>query len=229
MSKTIMIVGFGPGTGTAVAEQFGNEGFSVALIGRNEERLEAGASALKAQDINALAVPADAADSASIRSAVRTVRSQLGAITVMHWNAYGGMEAGDLLAADASPLHRVFDVAVFGLLAAIDEALSDLKRNGGGAILVSNGAFGEVSPQMDEVATSSHLMGLALSSAAKHKLVGLLAQRLKGDEVYVGEVMVHGTIKGSSSTDSYSIDPSVIAEKHWELYQSRGETRAVVK
>jgi NADP-dependent 3-hydroxy acid dehydrogenase YdfG len=224
-----MIVGFGPGTATAVAEKFGTEGFSVAVVGRNEERLTAGVSALQAQGIKAYAFPADAADQASIRAAVRAVRSQFGTITVLHWNAYGGMEAGDLLTADQAAIHQVFDVAVFGLLAATDEALSELKRNGEGALLVSNGGFGEVSPQMDEVATSLHVMGLALSSAAKHKLVGLLAQRLKGDGVYVGEVMVHGTIKGSSSTNGDSIDPSVIAQKHWDLYRSRSETRAIVK
>ena len=121
MPKTSMIVGFGPGTATAVAEKFGAEGFSVALIGRNEDRLNAGAAALKAKGINAKAFPADAADPASIRAAVRSVRSQLGPITILHWNAYGGMEAGDLLTADQASLHKVFDVAVFGLLAATDE------------------------------------------------------------------------------------------------------------
>lgn len=229
MPKTIMIVGFGPGTATAVAEKFGGEGFSVALIGRNEERLNAGASALKAKGINAYALPADAADPASIRAAVRNVRSQLGPITVLHWNAYGGMEAGDLLTADQTSLHKVFDVAVFGLLAATDEALPDLKQSGEGALLISNGAFGEVSPEIDGVVVNLHLMGLALSSAAKHKLVGLLATRLKGEGVYVGEVMVYHTIRGTGSTNDDSVDPSVIAGKHWELYKARGETRAVVK
>src|SRR4029077_12846769 len=143
-----MIVGFGPGTATAVAEKFGGEGFSVALIGRNVERLNAGASALKAKGVTASAVPADAADPASIRAAVRTVRSQLGPITILHWNAYGGVEAGDLLTADQASLHKVFDVAVFGLLAATDEALPDLKQSGEGALLISNGAFGEVSPEI---------------------------------------------------------------------------------
>jgi NADP-dependent 3-hydroxy acid dehydrogenase YdfG len=136
-----MIVGFGPGTSTAVAEKFGKEGFSVALIGRNAERLSSGASALKAQRIDAFAFPADAADQASIRAAVRTVREKVGPITVLHWNAYGGLDAGDLLAADSAALHRLFDVAVSGLLAAADESLPDLKSNGDGAILVSNGAL----------------------------------------------------------------------------------------
>lgn len=229
MSAIIAIVGFGPGTATAVAEKFGAEGFAVALIGRDEQRLAAGVSALKARGVTASAFLADASDSASIRSTIRAVRSQLGPITVMHWNAYGGTEAGDLLTADPAAVRSVFDVAVFGLLAATDEVLADLKASDGGAILVANGAFGEVSPEVDEYATNLHVMGVALSNAAKHKLVGLLAQRLKGDGVHVGEVMIDGTIKGTPTAAGNSIDPSVIAEKYWELYRSRGETRAVVK
>jgi len=227
--KTIMIVGFGPGTATAVAEKFGGGGFSVALVGRNEDRLKAGASALKAKGVNAYAVPADAGDPASIRQAVRRVRSQLGPITILHWNAYGGMEVADLLAADQTSIDKIFDVAVFGLLAATDEALPDLKRNGQGAILISNGAFGLVLPEVDEAVINLRVMGLALSSAAKHKLVGLLARRLKGDGVFVGEVMVYRAIKTDPSIQGDTVDPSVVAEKHWELYQARGETRAEVK
>ena len=33
MSKTIVVVGFGPGISTAVAEQFGAEGFAVGAGG----------------------------------------------------------------------------------------------------------------------------------------------------------------------------------------------------
>jgi NAD(P)-dependent dehydrogenase (short-subunit alcohol dehydrogenase family) len=225
----MMIVGFGPGTAAAVAEKFGKNGFSVALIGRSEERLAAGASALKAQGIDAYAFPADAGDPASIRSAVRSVRSQLGPIDVLHWNAYGGADVGDLLTADQDSLHKLFDVAVFGLLAAAEEALPDLKRDGSGALLISNGALGVASPEMDKPSVNFHMMGLALSSGAKRKLVGLLAERLKGEGIYVGEVTVYGTIKGSSAADGGSIDPSVIADAHWHNYESRSETRAEVK
>jgi NAD(P)-dependent dehydrogenase (short-subunit alcohol dehydrogenase family) len=229
MSKTIMVVGFGPSTASAVARKFGTSGFSVALVGRNEERLAAGVAALRNQGITAVPFSADAGDPASIRAAVRSVRSQMGPITLMHWNAYGGMEAGDLLAASPDSLRDIFAAAVFGLLAAIDEALPDLRQNGDGAILVSNGAFGEISAEVDETVTHLNLMGLALSNAAKDKLVGLLAQRLKGEGVYVGEVIVHGTIKGTPLANADSIDPAVIAEAYWELYQSRSETRAAVK
>lgn len=228
MSKTIVIVGFGPGNSRAVAEKFGSEGFSVALVGRNAERLDAGVSSLEASGIAAGAFPADAVDPASLVAAIRNVRAQLGPVTVIHWNASGGGGAGDLLAADTAALRGIFDAAVFGLLTAVREALPDLKSAGDGAVLITNGAFGELSPEMDAYATSFNVMGIALVNAAKNKLAGLLSQRLKGDGVYVGEVMVRGTIKGTATDRGNSIDPSRIADKFWELYQSRSEVLAGV-
>ncbi len=228
MSKTIIIVGFGPGNSTAVAEKFGAEGFSVALVGRSEDRLAAGVSALKARGITAAAFPADATDPAAIAAAIRRARAELGPITAIHWNAFGGAEAGDLLTADPAALRGIFDVAVFGLLAAAREALPDLKSAGDGAILITNGGFGELSPEIDAYATSTNAMGIALGNAAKNKLAGLLAARLKDDGIYVGEVMVRGTIKGTPTDSGNSVDPSRIADKFWELYKSRREMLAGV-
>ena len=147
---------------------------------------------------------------------------------MIHWNAYGGTEAGDLLTSDPAAVRRVFDVAVFGLLAAVREALPDLKGAGDGAILVTNGGFGDLSPEMDENATTLNSMGVALANAAKNKLVGLLAQRLKDDGVYVGEVMIYGTVKGTPTDSGNGIDPSIVAGRFWDLYQTRGELRARV-
>jgi NADP-dependent 3-hydroxy acid dehydrogenase YdfG len=229
MSKLIAIVGYGPGTATAVADRFAAEGFSIALVARNEGRLAAGVAALSARGATAFGFPANAADPASIVKAIRNIRSQMGPIAVLQWNVYGGLDAGDLLTAGVASVRTAFDATVVGLLAATTEALPDLKKSGSGAILISNGAFGEVSDVMDAAAVSQHAMGIALSSAAKNKLVGLLAQRFKGEGIFVGEIMVYGTIKGTPSGDSTSIDPVVIAQEYWRLYQARNETRAAVK
>ncbi len=228
MSKTIVVVGFGPGISTAVARKFGGEGFSVALVARSEERLAAGIAMLKAEGIAAAAFPADAGDPDAIRAAIGKARAQLGPLNVIHWNAFGGSEAGDLLTTDPAAVRGIFDVAVVGLLGAVQAALPDLKSTNEGAILVTNGAFGETTPQMDEYAVSLKSMGVALANAAKYKLVGLLAQRLKGDGIYVGEVMVAGTIQGTPWDTGNSIDPATVADKFWELYQAHGEVRARV-
>lgn len=226
MSKTILVVGFGPGISTAVAEKFGGAGFAVGLVGRTESRLTAGVAALQAKGITAAAFPGDAGDPGSIREAVKKARAQFGPITVLHWNAYGGGEAGDLLSVEPSSVRGVFDVAVVGLLAAVQEVVADLKTAKDGAVLVTNGAFGELTPEVDAYAISLKAMGVALGNAAKNKLVGLLSERLKGDGVYVGEVMVAGTIKGTAWANESSIDAAKVADLFWKLYQDRGAVRA---
>jgi short-subunit dehydrogenase len=227
MSKTIVVVGFGPGIAAAVADKFGAEGFSVALVARNAERLDTGVQALKAKGVDTAAFPADAGDPVAIRAAIGRVRAALGPITVIHWNAYGGAEAGDLLTVDPAAVRGVFDVAIVGLLAAVQEALPDLKSTQEGAVLVTNGAFGEISPQIDAFAISLKTEGIALANAAKHKLVGLLAERLKGDGVYVGEVMVAGIVRNAAQ-ESGSIEATSVANTFWTLYEARGEVRARV-
>jgi NADP-dependent 3-hydroxy acid dehydrogenase YdfG len=229
MSKTIVVVGFGPGISSAVADRFGAEGFSVALVARHEDRLAAGVAALQAKGVTAAAVPADAGDPDAVRAAIQKARADLGPVSVIHWNAYGGAEAGDLITAAPAAVRGVFDVAVIGLLAAVQEALPDLKSTSNGAVLITNGAFGDTTPEMDQYAVGANAMGLALANAAKHKLAGLLAARLRADGVYVGEVTVAGVVKGTAwATGDGGIDASTIAESFWTLYEARGELRARV-
>jgi len=234
MSKTIVVVGFGPGISTAVAEKFGAEGFSVALVARSKARLAEGVQALKAKGVTAAAFPADAGDPAAIAAAIARARAELGPINVLQWNAYSGSDVGDLLAADPAAVRGVFDVGVVGLLAAVQAARADLKSQAG-AVLVTNGAFGENSPVMDALAKNLKAMGVALANAAKCKLVGLLSQALSDDGIYVGEVTVAGIVKGtawdSGGADGQAIpgiEGSRIANTFWDLFQARGEVRARV-
>ena len=73
-------------------------------------------------------------------------------------------------------------------------------------------------------------MGLALANAAKHKLVGLLAERLKADGVYVGEVMIAGAVKGTPYADRRRGHRAGAASQasSGALYKGRGEIYARV-
>lgn len=228
MPKTIVVVGYGPGVSNAVAEKFGAAGYSVALVGRTAERLAGGVQALKAKGVTAAAFTADASDPAAIRAAIAKARAELGPVGVVHWNAYGGA-AGDLLEADADAIRSAFDVAVVGLVAAVQAALPDLETAKDGAVLVTNGAFGDLSEQMDAFAVGSKAMGLALANAAKHKLVGLLSQQLKAKGVYVGEVVIAGLVKGTAwDTGGKGIEAAMVANSFWNLYQAREAVSARV-
>src|SRR5438477_12608961 len=110
MGKTILVVGFGPGISTAVAEKFGSSGFSGGLVARTEERLAAAVKALKGKGIEAAAFQADAGDPAAIRAVVGKARAALGPITIIQWNAYAGEGAGDFVTATPAALRVAFDV-----------------------------------------------------------------------------------------------------------------------
>ena len=56
----------------------------------------------------------------------------------------------------------------------------------------------------------------------------MLAQRLKGDGIYVGEVTIAGAIKGTPTDSGNAIEGATVADKFWELYQARDDVRARV-
>jgi NADP-dependent 3-hydroxy acid dehydrogenase YdfG len=226
--STILVAGYGPGISTAVAEKFGKEGFSVALVARSAEKLSAGAKSLEAKGIKAAAFPADLSDPAAVRAAVAKVRSALGPIAVLHWNAYAGV-AGDLIAASTAELRTIFDVAVVCLITAVQEALPDLRKEKNAAVLVTNGGFAYPDPPVDAAGVSFNVMGLSVANAAKHKVVGLLAEKLRPEGIHVGEVMVRGTVKGTPwDSGGATLEGTTIANAFWTLYTDRSEVRATV-
>ena len=83
---------------------------------------------------------------------------------------------------------------------------------------------------MDAILVQYGMMGLGVANAAKHKLVGLLAKRLEADGIYVGEVMISGSIKGTPSDQGQAtINGKTVAEKYWDLYTARTDVRATLK
>lgn len=228
MAKTIIVAGYGPGISSAVAEKFGTEGFQVAIVGRSADKLAAGVKELEAKGIKALAFTAELGDPAAVRGMVEKVRAALGPISVLEWTAYTNL-AGDLLTAKPEEVRSLFDVSVVGLLTAVQALLPDLKGEKG-AVLVTNGGAGFVDPDVDAMLTQYGIMGLGVSNAAKHKLVGLLAKKL-GPEVYVTEIMIAGTIKGTSFDrgNGPTIEGSKVAAKYWELYTARRDLRTTIR
>jgi len=223
MSKTIIVCGYGPGISDAVAKKFGAEGFSVALVARRADKLAAGVAALEAKGIKAAAFPTDLGDTKAVKAMVAEVRASLGPITVVHWNAYAAV-AGDLTTASADELRATLDVSVTGLVAAVQEALPDLKKEKNAAVLVTGGGFAFYDPKIDAMAVQWNAMGVAVSKAAQHKLVGLLGAKLAADGIYVGEVVVLGSVKGTAFDSGHAtMEASSVANKFWEIYGARAE------
>jgi NAD(P)-dependent dehydrogenase (short-subunit alcohol dehydrogenase family) len=228
MAKTIMVCGYGPGISKAVAEKFGAEGFSVALVGRSADKLAAGVKALEAKGVKAAAVTADFGDPAAARDAVKKARAALGPVTVLQWSAYDG-GAGDLTTAEAAAIRRALDVGITGFLATVQEALPDLRKEKDAAVLVTNGGLGYIDAKVDAGGVQWNAMGLSVVNAAKNKLVGLLSLKLAPDKIYVGQLTVLGSVKGGAFDNGHAtLEPATVARKFWDLYEARGEVRAEI-
>jgi NAD(P)-dependent dehydrogenase (short-subunit alcohol dehydrogenase family) len=228
MGDTIVVCGHGPGVSDAVARRFGSEGFSVALVARNAARLEESRKALEGRGIRAATFPTDMADPEAVRTLVGRVRATLGPITAIHWNSYA-MEAGDVLEADVASIRRILDVSVTSLVVAVQEALPDLRASKG-AVLVTNGGFGIVDPQVDALVVKLRAMGLGIGNAAKLKLTRLLAERLRPDGIHVGEVMIGGLVKGTAWDDgSATIEPATVAQAFWNLWSRRAQVSITIR
>jgi len=220
MTKTILVCGHGPGISDAVARQFGGQGFAVALVARRADKLAAAVDALGKRGVTAQAFPADLSDPAAVTGLVAKVRAGLGPIAVVHWNAYTGA-AGDLTTASAAELRGTLDLGVVGLVAAVQAALPDLKAHAG-SVLVTGGGLAFYDDKVDGLAVEWRTMGLAVTKAAQHKLVGVLGARLAKDNIYVGEVVVLGLVKGTAfDTGNATIEPASVAARFWDLHTAR--------
>jgi hypothetical protein len=137
--------------------------------------------------------------------------------------------AGDLLTAPPEDLLTCVRACAVGLVAAVQEALPDLRKEADAAVLVTNGGFGLFIDAVDDMAVQYKSMGLSVGNAAKHKVSRVLARQLASEKIYFGEVMVMGTVKGTAwDRGQATIEVATIADRFWSMYQARTDPFAQV-
>lgn len=226
MKNAIVVCGHGPGISNAVARRFGKAGYPVAIVARNGERLAAAAASLEAEGIAASAFKADLGDIESVKGIIDAIRATLGSIEILHWNAFSAVE-GDLLTTTPAQLQTSFDIRVAGFLAAVQASLADLEANKG-AVLATSGVMALDRPDIDAFAVD--FGALAVTVAAQHKMLSILAHTLAPRSIFVGEVIVNGFVKGTEGAfeRNATIEPDEVAEAFSSLLARRTGYSVVV-
>jgi short-subunit dehydrogenase len=82
MQKIVVITGAGAGVGRACATEFARNGCDVALLSRDQDRLQRAATELRRFGVRVLPISTDVADAASVNVAAEQIERELGPIDV---------------------------------------------------------------------------------------------------------------------------------------------------
>ena len=208
--EVCLITGVGPGTGAALARRFA-EGYRVAMLARNAERL----AALEKELPSAQAFPCDVADEAQLAASFEKIRSDLGDPKIVLHNAVGGA-FGDFASIDPGVLRRNFEVNTMALLHLARLATPAMIEAGRGAILCT----GNTSTYRGK----AHFAGFAPTKAAQRILAESMARSLGPQGVHVAYLAIDAVIDVPwtrkampDRPDSFFCQPSEIADEAWHI------------
>ncbi len=205
MAELCVIVGMGEGNGMAIARRFAKEGFAIAMIARNEQKLQGYQATLQAEGIPSHYFLADAGDEAALTTACAALQTQLGTPSVLVYNAaVPRMES--VLQTGYETLVSDFRANVAGAIVCVQALLPAMQAQQKGTILFTGGGF-SMYPHPDFVS-------LSIGKAGIRVLANTLHAALKDSPIKVGTITICGTVNGGDP--QYTSDR--IAEEYWKLH-----------
>ncbi len=159
--KIAVVTGAGSGVGRSVAVALDEGGFSVVLVGRRADALDATKAMLKNP---ALSVPTDVSDDAAVDKLFAAVKAKFGRVDFLFNNAGAGLPATSIEDVSPADWRRIVDVNLNGMFYCTRAAFRMMKdQTPQGGRIVNNGSISAHVPRPGSVAYT----------ATKHAVTGL--------------------------------------------------------
>ncbi len=214
---TLAIVGAGPGLGGAVARRFGREGYAVALISRNQSKLDGLAQDLSTEGITARGFAADVLEPEQLADALEAAAAELGPITALQYSPLPFrsflrpvLETPPELALEA------LQFSLFGLMHAVGAVLPAMRAAGDGSIVLINGGT--------SVKARADFAGTSIAFPAESAYGEMLHDALADEGIRVVQLVIPGGIPKLNLPNG--LDD--VAEKIWELHSVQGPFREML-
>lgn len=211
-NRLAIVTGVGPGTGSAIVREFIAKGYTVAMLARKAERLDA----LAKEQGQAVAYPCDVTDSAALQTTLRAIMEKFGTPDVVVHNAVGGA-FGDFLDIDPAVLEQNFQVNTMALLhlaRAVAPAMIEKAASADGPFAII--ATGNTSAYRGKAGFA----GFAPTKAAQRILLESMARRLGPDRIHVAYVAIDAVIdlpwtrkRWHDAPDDFFCQPADIASE----------------
>ena len=213
----IAIIGAGPGLGAAVARRFGREGFSIALIARNQSKLGAMAAELTTAGFTASGYAADVLEPASLEAALARAAAELGPITALQ---YSPLPSRDYLkpVLEMTPelALEALQFSALGLIHSVRAVLPAMREAGSGSIVVINGGT--------SVKARAGFAGTSVAFPAESAYGEMLHDALEGEGIRVSQLVIPGGIPQLQLANG--IDG--VADRIWDLHVVAGPFRTML-
>lgn len=226
MSKSIAVLGAGPGLGRAVAGRFAAEGYNVVVVARRREPLDRLAHEL-GDSGRVHVMCADLADPAGVPGLAAQLRAAVGHLDVLYYAPTpdgGFVPAADLTSEQAATF---MPLTFYTLVELVQQFLPGMVERGGGAILTAQGASSMLGqpnrsgPGPAQAAQRNYLQSLHAELADKGVYVGML---------YLGAIIENSAFHSWISQDPTgaeawgpTVHPDVLADLLWTMQRDGGE------
>jgi len=201
---TVVIVGVGPGLGLELARTFATAGHPVAMLARDQARLDAAAKELAAIGPEVRGYAADAADPAGLRAALSTAITELGAPDALIYNV-GVLRPDSPVGGDDQAWADNTAINILGARVAADAVLPTL-RDGRGSLLFTGGGYA--------LHPSKKFASLSVGKAGLRAYVQMLHDEVAGTGVHATSVTITAAIGGDGR-----FNPAEIAQAYLALHQ----------
>ncbi len=213
MNKVCVVMGVGPGNGEAFVRRFSDEGFQVAMLARSEDYLKQ----LEQSVTGARAFACDMMEPEQITAALVAIESELGPVSVMMYNAGGGVFK-NVEEASLEEFEANWRLNVQGLVAATKAVLPQLRQHDTASIIVTSASAA--------TRGRANTAPFASAKAAQRSLAQSLARQLGPEKIHVANVVIDGVVDLprtremlSDKPDEFFVKPAAVADAVWNLCQ----------
>ncbi|MBU0438854.1 SDR family NAD(P)-dependent oxidoreductase [Staphylococcus succinus] len=209
--KTIVIVGAGTGLGLSLAKKFGAEGFRVAAISRNAEKLKVIQENLSNLSIEARIFTADITDLESLKQSIEAIKDEFGSIDVIEFSPYAKEEKfTNVLETTPQSVSEMLKTYLFPSIQIVNEVLPEMINKGSGSILFTTGVS-TIFPL--PFAGNAGIIGAGLRNYAENLYNEMEEKGVSIRYLSIGTEIKSGTVG----------DPDSIAEAWYNLYKEKGK------
>lgn len=186
--KVALITGGAQGIGAATARLFAKNGASVAVADLNSERLADLQTAVESDGGQFLGIEADFGQSADIESAVNQTAARFGGLDIVVCGAIV-RPTKRIDEVTEEDLDLAWNVNIKGYFLTVQKALPELRKRGGGNVILISSTFGFVgAPDFSVYCTSKG----AIVNMARAFSVELASEGINVNAVAPGPIMTEG-------------------------------------